>query len=135
MQSWEIGNERRLIHQLVRDANRMPQLHSPKPPVILWINNRGERSTNQRSDRDYTATEKDGKSRHSAAILNRQLEPDDFLAVYAYAPVAHMDLPGFRLHPLKGKEKGFWAVTVRAIWRVIFRFDGDAQDVDYVDYH
>lgn len=35
----------------------------------------------------------------------------------------------------KGKEKGFWAVTVRANWRVIFRFDGEAQDVDCVDYH
>jgi proteic killer suppression protein len=49
--------------------------------------------------------------------------------------LAHMDLPGFRLHPLKGESKGFWAVTVRANWRVIFRFDGDAEDVDYVDYH
>jgi proteic killer suppression protein len=50
--------------------------------------------------------------------------------------VADMDLPGFRLHPLKGTLKGFWAVTVRANWRVIFRFDeGDALDVDYVDYH
>jgi proteic killer suppression protein len=39
------------------------------------------------------------------------------------------------LHPLKGALKGFWAVTVRANWRVIFRFDGDAEDVDYVDYH
>jgi len=47
-----------------------------------------------------------------------------------------MDLPGFRLHPLKGELKGFWAVTVRANWRVIFRFsDRDAWDVDYVDYH
>ncbi len=46
-----------------------------------------------------------------------------------------MDLPGFRLHPLKGASKGFWAVTVRANWRVIFRFDGGAEDVDYVDYH
>jgi proteic killer suppression protein len=47
-----------------------------------------------------------------------------------------MDLPGFRLHPLKGALKGFWAVTVRANWRVIFRFDGQhAADVDYVDYH
>jgi len=37
---------------------------------------------------------------------------------------------------LKGDRKGFWAVTVRANWRVIFRFeDGDAFDVDYVDYH
>jgi len=50
--------------------------------------------------------------------------------------VADMDLPGFRLHPLKAGLKGFWAVTVRANWRVIFRFaDGDASDVDYVDYH
>ena len=60
----------------------------------------------------------------------------DILATLQAAPsVAHMDLPGFRLHPLKGRMKGFWAVTVRANWRVIFRFDGDAEDVDYVDYH
>jgi proteic killer suppression protein len=50
--------------------------------------------------------------------------------------VSDMDVPGFRLHPLKGRERGFWAVTVRANWRVIFRFAGpDAFDVDYVDYH
>ncbi len=54
----------------------------------------------------------------------------------AAATVADMDLPGFRLHPLKGELKGFWAVTVRANWRVIFHFgDRDASDVDYVDYH
>ena len=50
--------------------------------------------------------------------------------------VDDMDLPGFRLHPLKGEMKGFWAVTVRANWRVIFRFAGfDTFDVDYLDYH
>jgi proteic killer suppression protein len=50
--------------------------------------------------------------------------------------VADMDMPGFRLHPLKGEFKGFWAVTVRANWRVIFRFANfDAFDVDYLDYH
>ena len=60
----------------------------------------------------------------------------DILATLHAAPiVTHMDLPGFRLHALKGRMKGFWAVTVRANWRVIFRFDGDAEDVDYVDYH
>jgi len=49
--------------------------------------------------------------------------------------VADMDMPGFRLHPLKGEMRGFWAVTVRANWRVIFRFtDRDVFDVDYVDY-
>jgi toxin HigB-1 len=47
-----------------------------------------------------------------------------------------MDLPGFQLHALRGGLKGFWAVTVRANWRVIFRFaDGRAHDVDYLDYH
>jgi len=54
----------------------------------------------------------------------------------AAAEAADIDLPGFRLHPLKGKLKGFWAVTVRANWRVIFRFaGGDALDIDYTDYH
>ena len=47
-----------------------------------------------------------------------------------------VDAPGFKLHRLKGDLKGFWAVTVRANWRIIFRFeDGDALDVDLVDYH
>ena len=47
-----------------------------------------------------------------------------------------MDLPGFALHQLKGDLKDFWAVTVRANWRVVFRFqDGDAHDVELVDYH
>lgn len=47
-----------------------------------------------------------------------------------------LDLPGFRLHPLTGDRKGWWSVTVRANWRIIFRFhDGHAHDVDLVDYH
>ena len=58
------------------------------------------------------------------ARLNASASPDD------------MDLPGLRLHRLRGTYAGFWAVTVRANWRVIFRFeDGHAVDVDYLDYH
>ena len=50
--------------------------------------------------------------------------------------LADMDLPGFKLHPLRGAEKGVWAVTVRANWRVAFRFiDPDAWDVNLLDYH
>lgn len=50
--------------------------------------------------------------------------------------VEDMDLPGFNLHAMKGKLRGFMAVTVRANWRVIFRFiEGHAFDVDYLDYH
>jgi proteic killer suppression protein len=48
----------------------------------------------------------------------------------------HMDLPGLRLHPLKGELVGHWSVTVQANWRIIFRFEsGDVTDVDYLDYH
>lgn len=47
-----------------------------------------------------------------------------------------MNVPDFRLHPLKGDRTGEWAVTVRANWRVTFRFDGaDVSDDDYEDYH
>src|ERR1700675_1658945 len=47
-----------------------------------------------------------------------------------------MNLPGYRLHPLKGGLKGFWSVTVRANRRVIFRSEGaDAFDVELTDYH
>ena len=61
---------------------------------------------------------------------------DILVRLDASAAVADLDLPGFRLHPLKGEFKGFWAVTVRANWRVIFRYaEGDALDVDYLDYH
>jgi proteic killer suppression protein len=50
--------------------------------------------------------------------------------------VFDLQLPGLRLHPLKGRHRGFWAITVRANWRVIFRFsDRMAEDVDYLDYH
>jgi toxin HigB-1 len=57
-------------------------------------------------------------------MLNRARRSDD------------MNLPGFRLHRLKGDLTGFWSVTVRANWRVIFRFEeGDVYDVDLIDYH
>jgi len=47
-----------------------------------------------------------------------------------------MSMISFRLHPLKGELKGFWSVTVRANWRIIFRLEnGDASDVELIDYH
>ncbi len=49
---------------------------------------------------------------------------------------SELDLPGYGLHPLKGKLKGFWAIRVSGNWRIIFRFkDGDAFDVNLIDYH
>lgn len=50
--------------------------------------------------------------------------------------IGALDLPTFHLHPLRGDLKHFWAVTVRANWRIVFRFEnGVARDVDLVDYH
>jgi proteic killer suppression protein len=47
-----------------------------------------------------------------------------------------LDIPRYRLHPLKGDLKGLWSVTVRANWRIVFRFEGtDAFDVELIDYH
>jgi proteic killer suppression protein len=70
-------------------------------------------------------------------IAGHAVKIRDILArLDAASTVADVDLPGFRLHPLKGELKGYWGVTVRASWRVIFRFaDGDVLDVDYLDYH
>ncbi len=45
-------------------------------------------------------------------------------------------LHSYRLHPLKGKLKGYWSITVKANWRIVFRFrDGNALDVELIDYH
>ena len=47
-----------------------------------------------------------------------------------------LNLPGYQLHPLKGDRKGMWSVRISGNWRMTFRFeDGDAFDVDLVDYH
>lgn len=64
------------------------------------------------------------KLRDILALLDRSRRPDD------------MNVPGFRLHALKGRLTGHWAVWVSGNWRVVFRFEnGDAVDVDYLDYH
>jgi proteic killer suppression protein len=47
-----------------------------------------------------------------------------------------MNLPGYRLHQLKGNRKGAWAVSVSGNWRLVFVFEGEnPTDVDLVDYH
>ena len=47
-----------------------------------------------------------------------------------------MDIPGFRLHRLKGKDKGRWSIWVNGSWRVTFEYDdGNVYIVNYEDYH
>ncbi|UYO92980.1 type II toxin-antitoxin system RelE/ParE family toxin [Pollutimonas sp. M17] len=50
--------------------------------------------------------------------------------------IEDMDIPGFRLHPLKGTMKDRWSITVNGNWRITFEFeDGNAYVLDYEDYH
>ncbi|MFL9825321.1 type II toxin-antitoxin system RelE/ParE family toxin [Rhodoplanes sp. SY1] len=78
--------------------------------------------------------EDDDRSRLPPELVERIR--DILAALDAATTIEGLDRPSLRLHPLKGKLKGFWAVTVRANWRIVFRFrDGTAYDVDFLDYH
>ena len=92
--------------------------------MIRGFRHRGLKRLFENDDRSKVNAQDVEKLRRILARLNQSRAPSD------------MDAPGFRLHPLKGELKGFWAVTVRANWRVTFRFRGeDAADVDLIDYH
>jgi len=50
--------------------------------------------------------------------------------------IGDMDVPGFKLHPLRGQMKGRWSVSVSGNWRITIEFrDGNAYVLDYEDYH
>jgi toxin HigB-1 len=54
----------------------------------------------------------------------------------AAASAEDMNLSGWKLHPLKGELRGYWAVWVDENWRLVFTFEGaNATLVDYTDYH
>lgn len=60
----------------------------------------------------------------------------ELAALYTAQSIEDMDIPGFRLHPLKGPEKGRWPIWVNGNWRLTFEFvDGHAHVLDYEDYH
>lgn len=61
---------------------------------------------------------------------------DQLTSLHTAFTVNDMDMPGWKLHPLKGNKKGLYSVTVNGNWRVVFKFeDGDAFVVNYEDYH
>ena len=75
---------------------------------------------------------------------NVRLLPADMLArirsILARLDIAEsvddLRLHSYHLHPLKGDLKGYWSITVKANWRIIFRFrNGNALDVELIDYH
>ena len=72
-----------------------------------------------------------GVQPHHAKRLRMQLAALDT----AHA-IEDMNIAGFRLHPLKGSDRGRWSIWVNGNWRLTFVFqDGDAHVLDYEDYH
>ena len=92
--------------------------------MIKSFNDRRLKRLYERGDRSRVAPDMADKIENILGVLDRA------------GCVEAMSLPGFRLHRLRGDLAGFWSVTVRATWRVIFRFeDGNAFEVELIDYH
>jgi len=92
--------------------------------VIRSFKHRGLKALYDGRTAKRVAPEHVKKLRDILAVLERSRTSQD------------MDLPGLRLHALKGVLKGHYAVSVSGNWRVTFRFEGGhAVDVDYADYH
>ncbi len=76
-----------------------------------------------------------GRSRYVAADLARRLIRQ-LDVLNSTTSLQDMNLPGYRLHELKGERRGTWSVTVSGNWRLTFRFENsDVYDVDLEDYH
>ena len=92
--------------------------------MILTFKHKGLKRLFENDDRSKLSADLVEKIRLILAALDQAETIDD------------LNQPSFRLHVLKGDLKGFWSITVRANWRIIFRFEGDgALDVDLTDYH
>lgn len=76
-----------------------------------------------------------GSTRGIQAAHARKLRMQ-LAALDTAAAIEDMNIPGYRLHPLKGDRKGLWSITVSGNWRVTFEFtEGSVCIVNYEDYH
>ncbi|WP_075356299.1 type II toxin-antitoxin system RelE/ParE family toxin [Desulfovibrio sp. DV] len=92
--------------------------------MILGFQHRGLRRLYEDDDRRGLNQEHVEKVWRILAVLDQATRPED------------LDLPGYRLHSLKGERAGLWSITIRANWRIVFRFAGqNVTDVNYCDYH
>jgi proteic killer suppression protein len=92
--------------------------------MIENFKDRGLKRLYERGDRSKIRADLVDKVERVLARLDQALVIDD------------MNLPGYRLHELKGDLKGFWSVSISGNWRIIFRFEnGKAYDVEMIDYH
>jgi len=92
--------------------------------MILSFRHKGLRFLYEEGNRRYVQPEYANKIDRILARLDEATGPEA------------MNLPGFRLHSLKGSRTGYWAVSVSGNWRIVFRFEGEnVGDVDLIDYH
>ena len=92
-------------------------------PVIRSIRHRGLRRLYESGDESKLKQDQLPRIRRILAVLDASTKPAD------------MDLPGWRLHRLRGDLRGYYSVSVSGNWRLIFKFDREPHDVDLVDYH
>ena len=93
-------------------------------PMIESFRHRGLKRLYEQGDGSKVRADQLDRISDVLLHLDKAQEPED------------LDLPGYRLHPLKGDLKGYWSVTISRNWRITFRFeDGDAYEVGLVDYH
>ena len=106
--------------QVLRVAQQRPKIHC----VIRSIRHKGLRGF-------FESGRTAGIQAPHAARLRLLLTALDTAGI-----IGDMDIPGFRLHALKGSMKGRWSISVNANWRLTFEFkDGDVNLLDYEDYH
>ena len=95
-----------------------------EPAVIASFRHKGLKRFYEKGERKGVPAELADKVARILARLDVAKNPEQ------------LDLPGLKLHPLKGELRGYWSVRVSGNWRVIFRFEGtDVAQVDLVDYH
>ena len=79
----------------------------------------------------YTSGSTKGIQPTHAKKLRMQLAALDTASI-----IDDLNIPGYRLHPLKGSKKGIWSITVNANWRLTFEFnEGNVFILNYEDYH
>ncbi len=92
--------------------------------MILGFRHRGLKRLYERGDRSKVSPQLVEQVEDILGLLDMAKEPGD------------MDLPGYRLHRLRGNLRGFWSITVSGNWRIVFRIEGgNAFDIDLIDYH
>ncbi len=92
--------------------------------MIRSFRHRGLRRLYERDDPSRIAADQLDRITLALADLDAAGKPTD------------LNLPGYRLHRLRGDRRGLWSISISGNWRITFRFEAsDVYDVDLVDYH